>query len=1510
MSALRNAYRVVRSILFASVIAIAVLFLVIYIVLSLPGVQDSLRARANKELTAFFKAPVHIGRVEIFPFNELRLSDVVICTPGGKKCVSIGRLGAGVALWPLILDNMVEVTYAELIELDGRVWQEHKDGPLNIQFIIDAFAPKEPGKPPATFDIDLRNIVIRKSSLSFDRLWKERRGNLRFDPDHIKIENLRADVAIPRLSNDEYEVKLRRLSFREHSGLYVDALSFYAKATPRNISIRDFSLKLTDSNIHINDLDFNINGFASIGRTLREANYDIRLQMEHCSPADFAFIMPELKSIGGYYDLNATLDGTPNNMTIRRLTFDDHEGKLLLNLEGNLKNLTHPDMLEGSIAQLRLKCAAGRADEVMSLFPKMPQKIRDIVKGTSFADFGCKGLFSLARHTAAISSYLETGQGILSIDGDVKWQDNGISGDFKLNTSGFELGALIVGQPVGFLAADASGSLSLVGKDLSGNMDITVPTITVGGNEYRNISLTCSKKGGDLNAHVVADSPLLTTDMTASFLLDGASSAWNIDVASTQVNTASLGLRGPLSGILSLGSFSATLTGNSLSGLAGMADINGLKLDPVNGKNVAIKHMRLDVEGDDSFRNVVLSSDMADANVSGTFSYRDIPAYVVDILSYALPAYIKSPSSHPGNVNMTFSLNLKPDDAFYGALNAGFRPVEDVTLSGSVTDGRIMTEINAPYLLKGRDKLWRNTSMKIEANRDNGMKVSGTTELPVKNGYMNANVRASALANVAGGNLSWTVGEKGDRGSVNVGLNIQRDVVAGDILNFEILDSDIVINGAKWDLSPAQARLSDNTLVMDSLHIGHDNQFLTISGKASASPADSITATLQNIDLAYIFNTLNINYVTFGGIATGKAVASELFRRPKAVTRGLHVKNFCYNGALLGDADLVGRWNPDRKAVGLYAYITHDDKNSTTVDGNIYVVGDSLNLKFDAHKINLALVKPFMANILEDISGKASGKLRLYGTFKDITLVGKAYADSASVKVGYTNVRYHGADSVLFYVDRIHIPGFRVYDRYGNSGKLSGDITHDYFHNANIDLNISDVSRLLSLDTDWRANHMWWGTVFASGYGRIWGRPGVTMLSFNVKSDPGSSFTYSLDETQTATNYNFLTFIDSKKQAEAELSVTETLEEKYSKKKKSYSKTNNEGSVFEIDMAVELDPDIKVNVIMDPSAGDKISAVGNGAMRLNYNSFSENLNVYGRYVIDNGHYRFSFQDIILRDFKIKPGSSVSFNGNPMQAVLDLTAGYRVNTSLTDLDKSFANDPELNRSSVPVEAILKVSGNLTTPDIGFDISLPTLTSDVERKVRSIVSSDEMMSQQVLYLLALNRFYTPQFAGQSEGELVSVASSTLSSQVANVLSQITDRIALNPSFKSDRNDFSDMEVDLALSSQLFDNRLIINGNLGYRDRSVSQSTFIGDFDLEYLLSRNGQLRLKAYSHFNDAYYYLKSALTTQGLGIIYRKDFDDPFAFLKHRRKKKIKNPVTTTKDTIEKQAKNAVQHRNK
>ena len=198
--------------------------------------------------------------------------------------------------------------------------------------------------------------------------------------------------------------------------------------------------------------------------------------------------------------------------------------------------------------------------------------------------------------------------------------------------------------------------------------------------------------------------------------------------------------------------------------------------------------------------------------------------------------------------------------------------------------------------------------------------------------------------------------------------------------------------------------------------------------------------------------------------------------------------------------------------------------------------------------------------------------------------------------------------------------------------------------------------------------------------------------------------------------------------------------------------------------------------------------------------------------------------------------------------------------------------------------MKVSGDMRQPDIAFDLEFPTLTSDVYRKVRSIVSTDEMMNRQIIYLLALNRFYTPEYMSTTKGsDLFSVASSTISSQLSSMLGKLSDNWTIAPNLRSDRGDFSDVEFDVALSSTLLNNRLRLNGNFGYRDKSLNTNQFIGDFDIEYLLTPSGVWRLKAYNRYNDQNYYLRTAQTTQGVGIMYRRDFDRMFNFLRRRQK---------------------------
>ncbi|MDE6206399.1 MAG: translocation/assembly module TamB, partial [Muribaculaceae bacterium] len=325
-------------------------------------------------------------------------------------------------------------------------------------------------------------------------------------------------------------------------------------------------------------------------------------------------------------------------------------------------------------------------------------------------------------------------------------------------------------------------------------------------------------------------------------------------------------------------------------------------------------------------------------------------------------------------------------------------------------------------------------------------------------------------------------------------------------------------------------------------------------------------------------------------------------------------------------------------------------------------------------------------------------------------------------------------------------------------------------------------------------------------------------------------------------------------------------------------------SAYNMDIVVNITPQAAMTLVMDPAGGDEIKATGSGNLHMAYHSANNDLNIWGKYILQSGSYRFTLQDIIIKDFTIKEGSQIQFDGDPYAVKTNLAAYYGTNANLTDLDKSFQSDKEVARTNVPVHALMLVNGDIRQPKIEFDLEFPTLTSDTYRKVKSIVSTEDMMNRQIIYLLALNRFYTPDYMSTTKGsELFSVASSTISSQLGNMLGKLSDNWSIAPNLRSDRGDFSDLEVDLALNSRLLNNRLLFNGNFGYRDNTLNTNQFIGDFDVEYLLTKNGNWRLKAYNRYNDRNYYVRSAQTTQGIGVMYRRDFDSLFSFL--RRKKK-------------------------
>ena len=259
--------------------------------------------------------------------------------------------------------------------------------------------------------------------------------------------------------------------------------------------------------------------------------------------------------------------------------------------------------------------------------------------------------------------------------------------------------------------------------------------------------------------------------------------------------------------------------------------------------------------------------------------------------------------------------------------------------------------------------------------------------------------------------------------------------------------------------------------------------------------------------------------------------------------------------------------------------------------------------------------------------------------------------------------------------------------------------------------------------------------------------------------------------------------------------------------------------------------------------------------------------------MDHGNYRLSLQEFIRKEFTFEPGGSITFGGNPMNGDLNLRAIYTVpGVSLNDLSAG----SNFSSSSVRVNCLMNIGGRAENPQISFDFDIPNVNEDEKQMIRSLISTDEERNMQVIYLLGIGRFYTYGLnanGAQTNTAMQGLLSSTLSGQLNDILSNAIGSKDWNfgTTFSTGQLGWQDMDVEGSLSGRLLNNRLLINGTFGYRDTPVANTNFIGDFDVRWLLTPSGTVSLKGYSETNDRYF-TKSALTTQGVGIQLKKDFN--------------------------------------
>lgn len=725
---------------------------------------------------------------------------------------------------------------------------------------------------------------------------------------------------------------------------------------------------------------------------------------------------------------------------------------------------------------------------------------------------------------------------------------------------------------------------------------------------------------------------------------------------------------------------------------------------------------------------------------------------------------------------------------------------------------------------------------------------------------------------------------------------------APDPLLLQLNPSILTLDGKSFKTSNAKlSQMDKGGFKLDDLTLQDEDKVLKAAGTFGNEQGVNIKVNLDNWQLDFFLDMLHKGYLDFGGSATGEiAITSDSVLHLE--TPALRVKQFNYIGTDLGTSTLNAFYDFENSHLNIGADIESYPGHTTRADCEVILhdVHDTMDLKVRMDSLPLDFVSYWIDGAIQDLHGHGTGTVRLYGDCDSLNLVGSPMLQNINFTHDFLGARFYISDTIMMSADEETGAGFvglnniTIKDRNGQQGVLTLDLEHNRLHQMEygLDLDIPESNNgfLIYDQPTQREGDLYWGRLWATGRCQMHGTSSKHRINVQMAPAGRSTFNLSPGEENFADNtYNFLTFRDKKLFLEDEENLEHLLKVNSFEKKKE----EEDPTYIEADLLIHANDRCQVYIQMDPLAEDRLICRGDGDLALHYDTYHD-INLTGNYDISSGTYTVTMKgDVMTKAFQLQSGSRVSFPGSPKDAELNLNATYNIpSANLRDLDESFVSVANLSRTTLPVDCKLNVTGPITAPQIAFDLEVKNTSDDIQALVHNIIGTQEMLNREVFYLLLFSKFYTPEYASTSQrqtgSELTSFASSSLTSQLNNLLGHMSDNFTLGTNFRSDKGDFSDMEMDVSVSTRLLNDRLLMTGNLGYRDpaNSVGLNTantnFIGDFDVEFLINTKGTVRAKAYSHYNDRDYSINNALTTQGIGIILRKDFKTFSDLLKRKQ----------------------------
>ena len=1457
-----------------SVIILLAIFLPVGItlLLSVNSVQNYVVDKASDYLGDYLETTVTIDRIDLDLFSKIRVRGLYVEDYEQDTLLYIGDAKARIASLNIPKDGLM-LAAAEL-DNSRLCIREMASGELNIRPIIQKLVnPEKEGN----FRLFVDRMDVSGLEFSYERL-EHRNPVYGIDYNDMRFRNIEGAIENLSIVKGVVCCDLRGVSTEEKSGFKIDAVDANLLVDKGQIHFKEFKASTESSLLCVSQLDIVGRNWDTYKYFIDSVQMNCAVQSSRISTVDVAYFAPALRDMKvEVRDVELDFEGYVRDMRGELRNAALGSGSVVA---AKMHFVGLPDF-KNAFYDVRVNKLNSYSADIRRIIKSvvnkpLPSKVMSIIGNVGSVSL--KGGFKGRYDDFKADVNLATGAGRLWGAVDICGVSDGVykvEGD--ISTKGLDVGRLLDIKRLHAVDSHvvASGEVHRDGY-VDADVRAAIDKLGFGGYDFSDIEFMGRAEGRNYVA--MLDSRDANFDMTlhAAIMLDAEVPTYDaaLDLRRADLNALGINKRDDVS-VLSL-TMGLNAEGATLDDIDGSISIANIEYEyPENSLSTDL--ITFDIYGDDGLKSAELNSEFATLQFQSRLSYREMYDYVYNSLKRYVPLLYSGKDDEKvekDNYNDHTMLKLQAGERINDLLDA----VAPSLLVAPDTELNVMfSPANNIVSIQGSSEaLEYKGVIMANADLDINNKLNDSLTLWLHSSAIYLGSRPIMP------NFSITGGARQNRVALKAGFHSENNDATGMLglnalfsrdkdtdrrrVHIDITPSHFTTDTMQWKLFSRGVDIESSRIKINDLRLYSKGQQLIVDGVASRSVEDTLRVKLDNFSLAPLTALVGRWGYEVDGRSNGSATFKSVLKNPE-IEADIDLDDIVVNGLQAPPHRLVSSW--DFAGNQARVYISDRRTQDTIISGFYQPARNRYLAKADIKRLKLELLQPFLRGIVSDIGGTGDVDIYIQGEGRMASLNGTATVRDIDVLVDFTQTRYTSPGGTLRVSNNhIYADGVPLYDLEGHEGHYYMDLDLSHLSNVAYDISVEGKDMLV-LNTTAKDNDLFYGHIYATGKASFVGDKRGMRMDIEATSADNSQFFMPLMGKENVAYADFVKFKEFTTQAEEEPTFLVRRMMVHDRRRRQVS---NLGSVMDINMDFNVQQNVDMQLVIDPTLGDIIKGKGSGQLFIHYVPKANILEMRGDYLISEGSYLFTLQNIWHKYFDVIPGSSIHWNGDPMAAMLNIDAVYHTKASLRPLLGNSVQGIDTSRA-VPVECYIKLTDDMMTPTVTFDVQVPNVAPEIQTVVNSTLNDQQAIATQMFWLLAANTFSVEDTGALGSSFTAATGFEMLSNQLSNWLSGDNYNIIFR---YRPRSEMSGDEVDFGFSRSLLNDRLIIEVEGGYLSDESLQATqkssnFVGEAFVTWLIDKDGAFRFRGFTQTIDRYGE-NQGMQESGIGVYYGESFN--------------------------------------